>query len=70
MIDIQALPFEPEQEATADASDLASAITLINSLKAKYNDLTTQTIIPLLGEINANLGNDGIIKDKVVNDGA
>ena len=61
---IQSVPYEPEKETTADATDLATALTLINSLKAKYNNTVTETITPLLGEVNANLLSNDIIKDK------
>jgi len=51
-MNIQALPIEPEQITTADASDLATAQALANDLKAKYNTLVTEVVIPLLGELN------------------
>lgn len=48
---IQIVPEEPEFITTADATDLASAITLVNDLKSKYNDWT-DIMKTLLRELN------------------
>lgn len=52
MRNLQAIPYDPTPTAIDDASDLATAISLVNDLKEKYND-SVNIIKLLLAELNS-----------------
>ena len=53
---IQNIPNDGRPSTTDDATDLATALTLVNNLKITINALINETINPLLAEMNDNQG--------------
>jgi hypothetical protein len=48
---INTVPYQPDPITTADATDLSTAITLVNDIKEKYNNMAL-ILFFLISELN------------------